>query len=145
MDIFIELSKQLDNEYQIILIGLNKKQKKKLPSNIIGITRTENIEELVKWYSATDIFFNPTLEDNYPTTNLEAIACGTPVLTFETGGSPESALLIENSIISKNDLGSFIKYLQSVKTPRDNLTTISIKEMNKKYNNIYNEENGIVL
>lgn len=145
LDIFIELSKQLDNEYQIILIGLNKKQKKKLPSNIIGITRTENIEELVKWYSATDIFFNPTLEDNYPTTNLEAIACGTPVLTFETGGSPESALLIENSIISKNDLGSFIKYLQSVKTPRDNLTTISIKEMNKKYNNIYNEENGIVL
>lgn len=145
LDIFIELSKQLDNNYQIVLIGLNKKQIKKVPSNIIGITRTENIEELVKWYSATDIFFNPTLEDNYPTTNLEAIACGTPVLTFETGGSPESALLIENSIISKNDLGSFIKYLQSVKTPRDNLTTISIKEMNKKYNNIYNEENGIVL
>ena len=112
LDTFIELSKQLDNEYQIVLIGLNKKQIKKLPSNIIGITRTENVEELVKWYSAAEVFFNPTLEDNYPTVNLEAIACGTPVITFDTGGSPESAFADESTtIFSKSVDESVIKIL----------------------------------
>ena len=91
LDTFIELSKELDDQYQIVLIGLNKNQIEQIPKNIIGISRTENVQELVKWYSAADVYFNPTLEDNYPTTNLEAIACGTPVITFNTGGSPESA------------------------------------------------------
>ena len=95
LDIFIKLSKRLDNNYQIVLIGLNKKQQKKVSDNIIGITRTENVQELVKWYSAAEVLFNPTLEDNYPTVNLEAIACGTPVITFDTGGSPESAFADE--------------------------------------------------
>lgn len=57
--------------------------------NIIHIKRTENTSELAEWYSISDAYLNPTLEDNYPTTNLEAIACGTPVATFPTGGSPE--------------------------------------------------------
>ena len=112
LDTFIEISKQLDNEYQIVLIGLNKKQIKKLPSNIIGITRTENVQELVKWYSAAEVLFNPTLEDNYPTVNLEAIACGTPVITFDTGGSPESAFADESTtIFSKSVDESVIKIL----------------------------------
>ena len=101
LDTFIELSKELDDHYQIVLIGLNKKQIEQLPNNIIGISRTENVQELVKWYSAADVYFNPTLEDNYPTTNLEAITCGTPVITFNTGGSPESTS--EKNIANKNN------------------------------------------
>ena len=101
LDTFIELSKELDDQYQIVLIGLNKKQIEQLPNNIIGISRTENVQELVKWYSAADVYFNPTLEDNYPTTNLEAITCGTPVITFNTGGSPESTS--EKNIANKNN------------------------------------------
>lgn len=93
LEIFINLSKHLDSQYQIVLIGLNKEQIKTIPKNILGIQRTENVYELVKWYSAADVFFNPTLEDNYPTTNLEALACNTRVVTFNTGGSPESANL----------------------------------------------------
>ena len=137
LDTFIELSKQLDNEYQIVLIGLNKKQIKKLPSNIIGITRTEKVEELVKWYSAAEVFFNPTLEDNYPTVNLEAIACETPVLTFDTGGSLESAHLSSDSRILKEEIRLFSVIMQSTKLPNINLEKISIKEMTEKYNNIY--------
>lgn len=90
---FLKLSKLLDEKYKIVLIGLKKKQIEKLPNNILGIERTENIQELVAWYSAADVFVNPTYEDNYPTTNLEAIACGTPVITYDTGGSGESAEL----------------------------------------------------
>lgn len=91
LDTFIDLSKNLSSDYKIVLIGLSNDQIKNLPNNILGISRTENVNELVKWYSAAEVYFNPTLEDNYPTTNLEAIACGTPVVTFNTGGSPESA------------------------------------------------------
>ena len=91
LDTFIDLSKNLSSDYKIVLIGLSNDQIKNLPNNILGISRTENVDELVKWYSAAEVYFNPTLEDNYPTTNLEAIACGTPVVTFNTGGSPESA------------------------------------------------------
>lgn len=57
--------------------------------NVLFIKRTENVYDLVKWYSSSDVFVNPTLEDTYPTTNLESIACGTPVITYPTGGSVE--------------------------------------------------------
>ncbi|SDW47051.1 Glycosyltransferase involved in cell wall bisynthesis [Kandleria vitulina] len=111
LDTFLELSKELDNQYQIVLIGLNKKQIKQLPKNIIGISRTENVQELVKWYSVAYVYFNPTLEDTYPTTNLEAIACGTPVITFNTGGSPESAYADKDKIVT-NDINLIIKAIK---------------------------------
>ena len=63
---------------------------KSLPAGVIGIGRTDSVEELAAYYAMADVFVNPTLEDNFPTTNLEALACGTPVVTFETGGSAES-------------------------------------------------------
>lgn len=135
LDTFIELSKQLDNEYQIVLIGLNKKQIKKLPSNIIGIIRTEKVEELVKWYSAAEVFFNPTLEDNYPTVNLEAIACGTPVVTFNTGGSPESGYY-GKCILNNNKL--IFKEIKNINALNDLVKKdISLKYMNKYYLSLY--------
>lgn len=87
---FIKLSKMLNEDYVIILIGLNEKQCKSMPKKIIGIKRTNNQRELAEIYTAADIFVNPTYEDNYPTVNLEAQACGTYVLTYDTGGSKET-------------------------------------------------------
>lgn len=89
LDVFIELAKRLDKKYRIVLVGLSKEQIAALPQNIIGIERTSSAEELAKYYSMADIFVNPTREDNFPTVNLEALACETPVITFDTGGSPE--------------------------------------------------------
>lgn len=89
LDDFIQLSKILPSEYQIVLVGLSKKQIKELPPPIIGVERTDSIRELAELYTAATVFVNPTYEDNYPTTNLEAIACGTPVVTYKTGGSTE--------------------------------------------------------
>lgn len=100
LDTFIALNKSLDEKYKIILIGLNDQQLSMLPDNIIGIRRTDTIKQLQELYAIADIFLNPTIEDNYPTTNLEAISCGTPVLTFKTGGSPESALWYGNTCAS---------------------------------------------
>lgn len=86
---FIDMSSIISKNIQIVLVGLTEKQISKLPSNIIGITRTDNQEDLVKLYSIADVFVNPTKEDNYPTVNIESIACGTPVLTYDTGGCKE--------------------------------------------------------
>lgn len=89
IDVFIELAKRLDDRFQIVLVGTNDEVDKTLPDNIISIHRTSNQTELAELYSAADLYFNPTREENYPTVNMEALACGTPVLTFNTGGSAE--------------------------------------------------------
>ena len=89
-DDFIKLSDLLDRQYQIVLIGLSGKQIKKIPDSIIGIKRTNSVTELAQWYTTSDVFLNLTYEDNYPTVNLEAQACGTPCITYRTGGSVES-------------------------------------------------------
>lgn len=87
---FIRLAAMLSPEYVVVMVGLSSQKIKKLPSNVIGIEHTENVEDLVDIYNAAEIFLNLTYEDNFPTTNLEAMACGTSVLTYRTGGSPES-------------------------------------------------------
>ena len=89
---FIKLSKILNNKYRIVMVGLNEEQLKEIPKNIIGISRTKDQKELAEIYTAADVFLNLTYEDNYPTVNLESQACGTPVITYRTGGSPESVI-----------------------------------------------------
>ena len=95
---FIELSGMIDEKAIIILVGVSDKQIKVLPDNIIGLKQTNNMEELAKLYTAADVFVNTTYEDNYPTVNLEAQACGTRVITYDTGGCRET-IYSENSII----------------------------------------------
>lgn len=88
---FVRLAGELDHdEYAIVLVGLSKKQIKTLPTGIIGLARTDSAQELAGIYSTADVFFNPTTEDNFPTVNLEAEACGTPVVTYDTGGCRET-------------------------------------------------------
>ena len=91
LEVFLRLAKELPDDYKIIMVGVTKEIKKMLPSNILAIERTDSREELRRLYGASDVFLNPTLQDNYPTVNLEASACGTPVITYNTGGSPENA------------------------------------------------------
>lgn len=87
---FILLRSILSEKYEIVLVGLEQDQIDALPKGIQGIRRTNNVQELAQLYRDAFVFVNPTYEDNFPTTNLEALACGTPVITYDTGGSPES-------------------------------------------------------
>lgn len=119
LDVFIELSKRLDsNLYQIILVGTNDYIDKDLPQNIISIHRTQNQIELAKIYSSSDLLLNPTREDNYPTVNMEAIACGTPVLSFRTGGSPEIIKQETGCIVECGDIDRLEKEIIRIKNER---------------------------
>lgn len=107
---FIKLSQLIGKKIQFVVVGLSEKQIHKMPDEIIALPRTNSINELVDLYSVADLFFNPTYEDNFPTTNIEALACGTPVLTYDTGGSPEALSIgaqnVQASIgkvVEKND------------------------------------------
>lgn len=90
-------------EFQVVIIGLDEKQCKNLPDNIISIPRTSSQTELACYYSNANVFVNPTYSDNFPTVNIEALACGTPVVTYRTGGSPESLTPETGRVVEQGD------------------------------------------
>lgn len=108
LDVFISMAEHLDSRFQIVLIGTTKEIERELPPNIISIHRTNSQKDLVEIYSAADVFANPTREDNFPTVNIEALACGTPVVTFQTGGSPEIIDETCGLVIPRDNVGQMI-------------------------------------
>lgn len=115
LDVFIELSRILnEKKFKIILVGTDEEVDKMLPDNIISIHCTYDQSELAEIYSAADVFVNPTREDNFPTVNLEALACGTPVITFRTGGSPECIDETCGSVIECDDMDALEKEIVRV-------------------------------
>lgn len=112
LDDFIQLSKHIKPGEQIVLVGLEQKIINNLPANITGIARTESIAELAELYAAAEVFVNPTYVDNFPTTNIEALACGTPVVTYNTGGSPEAIDEQTGFVVEKGDIASLATAIQ---------------------------------
>lgn len=114
LDDFIQLDKQIDHSrYQVMLVGVTKSQKSALPNTIIGIQRTSNESELVEIYNKASVFVNLTYQDNFPTTNMEAAACGTPAITYDTGGSPES-ILNPQWIIPQGDISLILAQIEEI-------------------------------
>lgn len=113
---FYKLNEMLDHKkYQIVLVGLNSRQLSEVPPDIIAIGRTNNAGELAELYSNADIFVNPTYQDNFPTTNLEALACGTPVITYRTGGSIESVDERVGMVVEQGDVTELFVAIQCLK------------------------------
>lgn len=110
---FIRLREYLSENYVIVLVGRDGNKKEKIPSGIIRVGRTQDQHELALLYSIADIFLNLTYEDNYPTTNLEAMACGTPVLTYRTGGSPEAITSETGWIVEKGQVEEAAAIIES--------------------------------
>lgn len=115
LDDFIKLRQILDSHYSIIVVGVSKKQMKSIPDGIVGIERTENIQQLAELYSKADVFLNPTYEDNFPTTNIEALACGTPVITYNTGGSPEAVTTETGFVVEQGNIQGLVDCINIVK------------------------------
>lgn len=133
-----KLSDMLNEDYQIILVGLTKKQKNEMPKKILGIERTANISELAQLYSAADLFLNLSYCENYPTVNLESLACGTPVLTYNTGGSPESVQGYNGIIVERGDLDGVVKAIYQYHNSINNR-----KPLNHIYKEVFDNKTEI--
>ena len=146
---FTLLREKLSDKYAIVLVGLTDKQIKKLPQGIIGVARTNSVNELAAYYTAADIFINPTWEDNFPTTNLEALACGTPVISYRTGGSVEAIDTDTGITVPPGDIQSLKEAIKTICGKNETYTkelcrNRAIRHYNKyeryaEYINLYHE------
>ena len=103
------------DEYEITMVGLSSEQVNNLPSGIRGTQRTQNVNELVKLYSESDVLVNPTYADTFPTVNLEALACGTPVITYRTGGSPEAIDERTGVVVEQGNVEALAKVIRKMR------------------------------
>lgn len=118
IDVFSNLSHTLPYDCAVVLVGKNKNTENLLYDNVTLIDRTENQKQLAEIYSACDLFVNTTREDTFPTVNIEALACGTPVLTFDTGGSAEIIDSTCGMSVRKNDTDSLVQAIMYIKENR---------------------------
>lgn len=114
LDVFLALGKRLPENRQIVLVGTDARLDSHLPENILSIHRTNDRYLLAQIYSAADVFVNPTLEDTSPTVNLEALACGTPVVTFCSGGSGEMVDESCGAVVSRGDIPALETAIENV-------------------------------
>lgn len=146
---FIKLREILPVDINIVVVGLSQKQVNSLPQGIRGITRTSNAEELADLYRRASVFVNPTYNDSFPTVNLEALACGTPVITYRTGGSPEAVDANTGIVIEKGNIQSLADGIMELlqhpeRFRRENCRNRAVNHFNKdiqftKYIDLYEE------
>lgn len=114
LDVFLALSERLDDRFRIVLVGTDPQIERQLPPGVLSVRRTADRRELAALYSTADVFLNPTREDTFPTVNLEALACGTPVVTFDTGGSPEALTADCGVVVPQDNLVALEAAVRSV-------------------------------
>lgn len=114
MQDLLALSRIMPPEWQLVLVGLERSQVGDLPPNVRGLPRTESVMELAVLYSQAEVFVNPTYVDTLPTTNLEAMACGTPVVTYRTGGSPETVDEATGAVVAKGDVAGLKSAIDAI-------------------------------
>lgn len=129
---YLKLSEMLGEEYKVVLVGLTKEQVEKLPKNVLGIERTANVQELAEIYTAADVFVNLSYCENYPTVNIEAMACGTPVLTYKTGGSPEIVRDYGGYVIKQGDIDAVEKKIRYIENNGIKLIQIDREKYDNK-------------
>lgn len=134
---FHKMRSMLSDDFSIMMVGLSEQQISELPEGIVGISRTDSIQELAEIYTMADVLVNTTYCDNYPTVNLEAIACGTPVITYRTGGSPESVDEETGLVVEQGNLNSLVEAIQQI--CQDNSEIISSNCISRA-NSLFNKE-----
>lgn len=100
----LTLADRLGSAYQVVLIGLTERQLPDIPANVLGFLRTANQAELAQWYSAADVFVNPTYEETFGLTTVEAQACGTPAVVYRTDGCPETVAPGNGRLVPQGDM-----------------------------------------
>lgn len=139
------LSKQLNNDEVIILVGLSKNQINGLPINIIGIEKTENQNELKNLYVTADIFLNLSVEETFGLTTAEALACGTPAIVYDSTACPEiidtqTGVVVpkRNFIKLREAINEIMKNGKSVYSSKCRDRALKFFEKTDRYNEYFN-------
>lgn len=137
MTYFEQMPELLPDIYQIVLVGnIDEKKKKYLAQkNIICVGRTSTLDEMIAWYQSASVFCNPTLADNFPTTNLESLAAGTPIVTFQTGGSPEAIDEKTGIVVKQGNLQQLCEAVKQIASHRNFYTTENCRKRSLLFSN----------
>lgn len=130
LNVFVELSKLIDEKYKIVLVGLSEKQIEDLPENILGLPKTNNQTELAKIYSAADYFINPSVEETMGLVTVEALACGTPVIVSNSTAVPEVVTQDCGVTLNENKID---EYLSAIMNPDKRFASSDCVDQAKKY------------
>ena len=129
LDALVRLSKELPDDYHVIVVGADGDYSDRIST----IACTHNLSELAELYSTADVFVNPTTEDTFPTVNLESLACGTPIVTYRTGGSPESVSEQTGVVVEKGDYEALKASVNAICEKGKEYYTAECLESAKKY------------
>ncbi|MBO5060340.1 MAG: glycosyltransferase [Clostridia bacterium] len=133
-DTFMELSRKISDDEVIVMVGLSEERIEQLPENVIGISRTDSVAELAQIYTAADVFVNPTMEEGLGLVNIEAQACGTPVITYNTGGSPECVSEKSGIVVPKGDVAALLDAIKHVDFKKEDILAHAARfDKTKKY------------
>lgn len=129
----IKMADILPSKYQLVVVGVNDMQKRELEEKgVVAIKRTNNQTELAELYTKAFVFVNPTYEDNFPTTNLEALACGCPIICYKTGGATEMLNEKNSFVVEKGDYVGMVEKIDKVSSLLINKEK-NINEVREKY------------
>ena len=103
---FALLAEMLDENYKIVIVGVNKKEKRSLPENVLAFERTDSTQKLAEIYSSADVLFNASIEETFGMPTAEALACGTPAIVYNTTASPELIKSDRGYVVPAKDLDS---------------------------------------
>lgn len=147
---FLELADALPDEYQIVLVGVSARQIRSLPRNIIGIQRTENVGELVLFYSAASIFINPSLEESFSLVTVEAIACGTPVVVLDTSAVKELVCEQNGIVLGRHNAEDYLQAIRAIEmrqVSREDVSKTAQKYdtnvMSERFMQLYQKKDGM--
>lgn len=132
LDDFIKLSSMIDENYRIVVVGVNESEIKRLSPNMIGISRTDSVYELAGIYTAADIFFNASVEETFGLPTVEAMACGTPAIVYDATALPE--IIFNEDIGVVVEKGNVEKVAKIIKRGLKRLTEESRLEIIERYN-----------
>ena len=109
LKIFLDLAGMIKSDTIIVLVGLTKSQINQLPNNIIGIEQTNDIYDLIKIYSISNVFINPSLEETFSLVTVEAMACGVPVVVSKTSATKELVVSGVGTVVDKEDAKDYFE------------------------------------
>lgn len=109
-----KLSSVLDADERLVVVG-KRPSGHRFPRNVVCLERTADAAALAALYTEAVALVNPTWQDNYPTVNMEAIACGTPVVSYRTGGSPESITPQTGRVVEQGDVEGLAEALHAIR------------------------------